>query len=47
MQEPPPMQTQRTDLRTRGWVGVGGEEERLGLMERTAWKHIHNHMENR
>ena len=25
MQEPPPVQTQKTDLRTRGWGGVGGE----------------------
>ena len=31
------------ELGSRG----GREEERLGLTERTAWKHIQDHMENR
>ena len=35
-------QTQRTDLRK--WVS--GEKERVGWMERVAWEHIHNHMQN-
>ena len=34
------MQTQRTDLRTQGQE----EKERVGQMERVAWKHIHYHI---